>query len=108
MSTQFTMWLAPAGGPDVSMSVRPDERAHVYCHAYRDRTPILSISHNGLSVTITPDGQDSADEANLRFAQNLADAAATYLAEVERFTTESTDSAGPGDSAGSSGAAGVA
>lgn len=67
------------------MSVHPDERAHAYCCAYEDRTPIMSVSHQGLRLTITPAGDRHTGQADVRFARALTAAATRYLAEVERF-----------------------
>jgi hypothetical protein len=94
--THFTMYADPGSRPDLTVTVRPDARAQVCCHTYDDRAPIWSLSHLGIFVTITPTEAHQVDEANLAFARDLAEAANTYLADLQRHADQ-TDRDGTAD-----------
>jgi hypothetical protein len=63
--------------------------ATVVCHQYPTRTPILSMWSGSVSLSIAvPDGPLA--DAPLRFARDLARAAAVFLAECERLAETRT------------------
>ncbi|GAA2816844.1 hypothetical protein GCM10010441_46730 [Kitasatospora paracochleata] len=64
-----------------------DGASWVTCHAYgRQRTPILSVSCSGLSLSIA--GDDRASVADqLQFARELAAETAAFLGAMEEFAS---------------------
>jgi hypothetical protein len=87
--TQVTVYMQSGKQRDVSVSVHPDGNAHVYCSAYADHPPILTVSHADASVTVSPPERSVIGEADLSFARDLAEAANTYLAEITRLSRDS-------------------
>jgi hypothetical protein len=67
----------------------PDGMAHT-C-AYPGRTPILTARGGEVSLYLTPADNRAVTAEELRFARELADAAAVYVAECERFLVEARD-----------------
>jgi hypothetical protein len=65
----------------------PDGMAHT-C-AYRDRTPILTArGSGGVSLHLTPADERAVTVEEVRFARELAKAAAVYADECERYLVE--------------------
>ncbi|MGK5551696.1 hypothetical protein ACSNOI_08780 [Actinomadura kijaniata] len=71
-----------------SLSMALGAGAWIRCSTYPDSTPILSISleDTSLSVSFRPDRTVSAD--HVAMARQLAKAAQTFAAEVERLHNE--------------------
>jgi hypothetical protein len=85
--TSVNMYMDPGEPGRVAVTIRPDTQALIYCCAYPDQAPIMSVSHAGVSVDFSASGR-AVDEPNLVFARQLAANAATYLAECERLYAE--------------------
>lgn len=64
----------------------PNGMAHT-C-AYPDRTPILTARGGEVSLYLTPADDRAVTAEELRFARELAEAAAVYAAECERYLVE--------------------
>jgi hypothetical protein len=91
LSTEFSVYMIPGHAREVSVSIRPDAKAHAYCCTYADEAPILAVSHAGIGLTVTPPDRCRVDDLQLRFARDLAEAAATYVAALERLRAEQSD-----------------
>ena len=84
-STHYTVNAGAGGGS-------------THCSVYDHRTPIATFWHAGGDVTIAPADDLRVTDAELRFAQDLADMALAYLAACERFHTPDTDHGTAGES----------
>jgi hypothetical protein len=73
------------GSPRVRSYVRLTASTRIYCCTYEDAAPILTIHDGPADITITNPGRGEATGDDVAFARELADAAARYLAEVERL-----------------------
>ena len=73
-STHYSVDLGAGGGS-------------AHCSVYEDHTPILAFWHAGANVTISPGADTHVSDSELRFAQDVADMAADYLAACKRFHT---------------------
>jgi len=71
-STNYTVFLGAGGGS-------------AHCSEYPDRTPILGVWRAGVDVSFQSDSDTRVTTAELQFARDLADMAAVYLAECERW-----------------------
>lgn len=75
------------GVPRVRSYVRLTASTRIHCCTYEDAAPILTIHDGPADITITNPGRGEATQDDVAFARELADAAARYLAEVEKFAT---------------------
>jgi hypothetical protein len=70
--------------PTVDASVRPTGRTFIDCHVYDDCAPILVLKEVQVSVSVTVPHSGRVSEEDLTCGRALADAAARYVAELER------------------------
>jgi len=71
--TRLSAHLAVCAGASVSL------------YTYDDRSPILTLSTGDVTVTIALSKTD-LDPTAMKFARDLADAAARFAADCQRFT----------------------
>jgi hypothetical protein len=70
----------PAG---VDASLHLSGSSFIYCHAYPEAPPILSVRDRHVSVRVTVPDSGRVTPEDLDTAQRLADAVAAYIAELE-------------------------
>jgi len=85
--------------PTVDASVRPTSYTFIDCHVYDDCAPILVLKDVQVSVSVTvPDSGRVTDE-DLACGRALAEAAARYVAGLERRAALDRDSTAEGSGA---------
>lgn len=62
---------------------------------YPHRTPILSVRSDELGMDLSPGAAHAVSAEHVRFAQQLADAAAAYATECERYLADPEGAAAP-------------
>ena len=69
----------------VDAFVRLTGHSFIQCCVYDDIAPILAIKDAHVDISITVPGRDQVTEDDLTMARLLADTAAKYAAELEKF-----------------------
>jgi hypothetical protein len=69
------------------MSVHAGSDAHVSCASYRYDAPILSVHAGGVCLNVSAQGRQGLTAEDVKFASELANAAAKYAAECARIHT---------------------
>jgi hypothetical protein len=72
------------GVTDVDTALRLSGATHIQCYIYDHRPPILVLNDRRIRVSVTVPGADRVTAEDLKTGQRLADAAARYLADLER------------------------
>lgn len=67
-----------------ALTLPVDPRSTVAFEAYRDRTPLLTITGSRPALLVTLTLPEHLEAGHVRFARDLAAMAARYAAEVER------------------------
>jgi hypothetical protein len=67
-----------------ALTLPVDPRSAVALEAYRDRTPLLTITGARPALLVTLTLPEHLEAGHVRFARDLAAMAARYAAEVER------------------------
>jgi len=75
--------FSPDGPAGVDASLRISGGSFIYCHTYPDNPPILSVRDRHVSVRVTVPDSARVRSEDLDTARRLADAVATYIAELE-------------------------
>jgi hypothetical protein len=89
----------PDGPAGVDAALHLSSGSFIYCHAYPEAPPILSVRDRHVSVRITvPDSARVAPE-DLDIARRLADAVAAYIAELESRMAAQVPAADEGEAA---------
>jgi hypothetical protein len=87
--------------PTVDSSFRPTSYTFIACHVYDDCAPILVIKDVQVSVSVTVPDSGRVTGEDLSCGRALAEAAARYVAELERRAAlDSESAAGFGADAG--------
>ncbi|MFG1879368.1 hypothetical protein ACGFIV_31470 [Sphaerisporangium sp. NPDC049003] len=90
--TYTTIALEPGTAPRVSVSVYPDERARVsYFPPVIDTRAFLSVQHGDTGVFIGLTSDTVVSDTHVRFARELFESAARFLADCERLRDEHAD-----------------
>jgi hypothetical protein len=88
--------LYPKGGIKVDACLRPTGDSYITCHIYTDHPPILSFEDEHVSVTVSPSDPEHVTAADVAQAHRLADALATYIAELDKHVTTATGTSAEG------------
>ena len=101
VATTASVQFGTGGVTEVESRLHPTGRTYINCHTYADSAPILSIDDAHVQVTISVPDAHWITEEDVTVARQLADAAARYLAELEKLAAVTREKAeGPGDCAG--------
>jgi hypothetical protein len=95
--------FGPAGVAQVASFVHLTGHSYIGCYTYQDEdmAPILAIKDQPVEVSITAADRNQVTDEDLLMARALAEAAAEYLAELERRAAANRDrAADPGNAAG--------
>jgi hypothetical protein len=93
--------FGPAGVAQVDSFVHLTGHSYIGCYTYEDIAPILAIKDQHIDVSITVSDRSQVTAEDLLMARMLAEAAAQYVAELERRAAANPKPAtGPGDTAG--------
>jgi hypothetical protein len=93
---------------EVDSSLHLTGGTYIYCHTYDDHPPILSITDTHVKVSVTVPESARVTDQDLACARRLAEAAARYVAELEKCAASDGENAAGPDAAGSEKAAGKA
>jgi hypothetical protein len=96
-ATSASIRFSASGVTGVDAFVRLTGRSYISCCVYDDIAPILAVRDGHVDISITVPGRDQVTDADLTMARLLADAAAKYAAELEKFAAKTT-AADPGES----------
>ncbi|MDH2429284.1 hypothetical protein [Sphaerisporangium sp. TRM90804] len=90
-----TISMRPGRSPVVDVSVYPDEHARVqYYPATDGPLAFLSVDHGDAKVNIGTTKHTTVTDAHVRFARDLFEAAARFLADCERLRDEHVGDSG--------------
>lgn len=77
------------------LSVHAGSDARASCASYRYDAPILSIHAGGACLNVSAQGREGLSAADVKFASELASAAAKYAAECARIHAARAHRAAP-------------
>ncbi|MDH2429774.1 hypothetical protein [Sphaerisporangium sp. TRM90804] len=87
--------MRPGQSPVIAMSFYPDEYARAqYYPATDDAHAFVSVDHGDARVSIGTTSKTKVTDAHVRFARDLFDAAARFLADCERLRDEHAGDSG--------------
>ena len=75
--------FSPDGPAGVDAALHLSGCSFIYCHAYPEAPPILSVRDRHVSVRVTVPDSGRVRPEDLDTARRLADAVAAYIAELE-------------------------
>ena len=95
LSSDVYVRFGPEGVAEVTASARLTSLSGIYCHVYGDAAPVLQVTdaHVRMSISVPDPARVTAQDVAL--ARELAQAAARYVAELERLVTDRQDTPGP-------------
>jgi hypothetical protein len=96
LPTVAELRFRPDGVAAVDAALRLSARSYLYCHAYEDSAPIVSVTDAHVSVTLTVPDPDQVTPDDVEVARSLAAVAARYITELENKIA-AQDSAAAGD-----------
>ena len=99
-ATSVSVRFGADGAATVQSYVRLTESTCIRCCTYEDAAPILAIRGGAADIMITNPGQGEVTEHDVAFGRLLAEAAARYAAELERFAASNRGTADGPDPAG--------
>lgn len=100
-ATSASVRFSASGVTGVDAFVRLTGRSYVGCCVYEDIAPILAVKDAHVDISITVPGRDQVTDDDLAMARLLADAAAQYAAELEKFAAKAPSAAAdPDESSG--------
>jgi hypothetical protein len=73
----------PDGVAAVTAALRLSARSYLYCHAYDDSAPIVSLTDAHVSVSLTVPDPDQVTPTDVEVARSLAAVVARYVTELE-------------------------
>jgi hypothetical protein len=73
----------PDGVAAVDASLRLSARSYLYCHGYEDGPPIVSLTDEHVSVSLTVPDPDQVTADDVDVARSLAAVVARYIAELK-------------------------
>ena len=89
-ATSASVRFSAGGVTGVDAFVRLTGQSFIQCCVYDDIAPILSVRDAHVDISITVPGRDQVTADDLAMARLLAEAAGSYLAELEKFSAKST------------------
>jgi len=98
-ATSASVRFSASGVTGVDAFVRLTGHSYIQCCVYDDIAPILAVKDAHVDISITVPGRDQVTEDDLTMARLLAEAAAEYVAELEKFAAKDRTVVDP-DSAG--------
>ena len=84
-TTSASVRFSASGVIGVDAFVGLTGHSHIQCCVYDDIAPILAVKDAHVDISITVPGRDQVTEDDLTMARLLAEAAAEYGAELEKF-----------------------
>jgi hypothetical protein len=72
------------GVTDLDTALRLSGATPIQCYTYDNRPPILVVNDRHIRVSATVPDADRVTAEDLKIAQRLADAAARYVADLQR------------------------
>jgi hypothetical protein len=100
-ATSASVRFSAGGMTGVDAFVRLSGHSHIQCCVYDDIAPILAVRDAHVDISITVPGRDQVTADDLTVARLLADAAAQYAAELEKFAAkDQATAADPDESSG--------
>ena len=98
-ATSASVRFSAGGVTGVDAFVRLTGQSFIHCCVYDDIAPILAVKDAHVDISITVPGRDQVTEDDLAMARLLAEAAAEYVAELEKFAAKDpATAADPGES----------
>jgi hypothetical protein len=91
--------FSPDGPAGVDASLRISGGSFIYCHAYPDDPPILSVHDRHVSVSVTVPDRHQVTPEDLDTARKLNDAVAAYIAALETRMAAQSPAADEGEAA---------
>jgi hypothetical protein len=88
-ATSASVRFSAGGVTSVDAFVRLTGQSFIQCCVYDDIAPILAVKDAHVDISITVPGRDQVTADDLTMARLLADAAAEYVAELEKFAARS-------------------
>jgi hypothetical protein len=99
-ATDARVWFGSGGVVQVESFLRLTDRSYLYCHTYDDRPPILAVDDAHVKVSFAVPDASHVTGQDLAMARKLADTAARYVAELERFAAQDAAQAAGADEPG--------
>ena len=99
-ATSASVRFSASGMTGVDAFVRLTGGSHIQCCVYDDIAPILAVKDAHVDISITVPGRDQVTADDLTVARLLADAAAQYAAELEKFAARDCTTTGTNEPAG--------
>ena len=99
-ATSASIRFSASGVTGVDAFVKLTGQSFIHCCVYDDIAPILAVTDAHVDISITVPGRDQVIADDLTMARLLAEAAGTYLAELEKFAAKAPAAAADRDSAG--------
>ena len=93
LPTVTSIRLYPKGAIRVDACLRLTGDSYITCCIYTDAPPILCFEDEHVSVTVSPSDHKQVTAEDVAQAHRLADALATYIAELDKHVTTSGTSA---------------
>ena len=98
-ATSASVRFSASGMTGIDAFIRLTGHSHIQCCVYDDIAPILAVKDAHVDISITVPGRDQVTADDLTMARLLAQAAAEYAAELEKFAAKaSATAADPGES----------
>jgi hypothetical protein len=98
LPTVAELRFRPDGVAAVAATLRLPARPYLYCHAYEDSAPIVSLTDAHVSVSLTVPEPDQVTVDDVEVARSLAAVVARYITELEhRIAVQGNSSAAAGD-----------
>jgi hypothetical protein len=91
LPTVTSIRLYPKGAIRVDAALRLTRDSWIACHIYTDDPPILSFEDEHVSVTVSPRDPKHVTADDVAQAHRLAEALATYIADLETHVTTTPD-----------------
>jgi hypothetical protein len=96
-ATSASVRFGADGVTGVEAVVRLTGRTFIHCCIYDDIAPILTVKDVHVDISVTVPGRDQVTPDDLTMARLLAQAAAEYVAELEKFAARDATTADPGE-----------
>ena len=94
LPTVTSIRLYPKGAIQVDAALRLTGDSWIACHIYTDDPPILGFEDEHVSVTVSVPDPKQVTAEDVAQAHRLADALATYIAELDKHVTAPGESEG--------------
>jgi hypothetical protein len=94
LPTVASIRFYPTGGAQIDAALRLSGDSFITCCIYTDAPPILHFEDAHVSVSVSPPDPQHVTAEDVAQAHRLADALATYIAELDKHVTTPGESAG--------------